>query len=200
MTRQEEIERVHGNGTHLVILGAGASIASTIRNPEKNGKKLPSMNNIVEVVGLQTIVNKLPSEIKNQQEDFEKLYSLLCKEPKLLTQKTEIEIMVYNYFKSLKISNEPTIYDYLIFSLRPYKDVIATFNWDPFLFQAYNRISKFTQPCGILHLHGNVSLGYCERNDSSGPSGMYSKATNDYCVYNNKKLYHLIIEKYTTQK
>ena len=48
MTRKDEIEKVYGNGTHVVLLGAGASYASTLRNPEKNGKKLPLMKNIVD--------------------------------------------------------------------------------------------------------------------------------------------------------
>ena len=39
-------------GCHVVILGAGASIAATIRDPEEHGLKLPSMNNLPDVVGL----------------------------------------------------------------------------------------------------------------------------------------------------
>lgn len=38
MTKEEGIEQVYGGGGHVVILGAGASIASSLRNPEKNGK------------------------------------------------------------------------------------------------------------------------------------------------------------------
>jgi len=44
MTKDEEISRVHNNGTHVVILGAGASIASTNKNSEKNGKELPILS------------------------------------------------------------------------------------------------------------------------------------------------------------
>ena len=33
-------------GMHLVILGAGANIASSYRNSEVNGRKLPSMNDL----------------------------------------------------------------------------------------------------------------------------------------------------------
>ena len=65
MITQEEIEIVHGNGTHVAILGAGATLATTDRNPEKNDKQLPLMNNIVEVVGLEDIVDKLPDDIQN---------------------------------------------------------------------------------------------------------------------------------------
>jgi hypothetical protein len=49
-----------GGGRHVVILGAGASIATTFRNTEMNGKKLPSMDNFIEIVGLADIVETLP--------------------------------------------------------------------------------------------------------------------------------------------
>ena len=51
---------VYGGGGHVVILGAGASIASTLRNPEPSGKQLPSMDNFIDVVGLSDIVDYLP--------------------------------------------------------------------------------------------------------------------------------------------
>ncbi len=40
MSREKGIETVYGGGGHVVILGAGASIAATRRNPELNGKLL----------------------------------------------------------------------------------------------------------------------------------------------------------------
>jgi len=59
-TKEDRINTVMGGGGHVVILGAGASIASTIRNKELNGRHLPSMDNFIEVVGLQDIVEKIP--------------------------------------------------------------------------------------------------------------------------------------------
>lgn len=76
-TREDEINEVHGVGTHVVLLGAGASIASTLRNPEKNKKKLPAMDNIVDVVDLQDIVARLSPSLRKLSQDFEKLYSEL---------------------------------------------------------------------------------------------------------------------------
>lgn len=176
MTREDEIERVHGNGTHVVILGAGASIASTLRNKEKNGKILPAMNNIVQIVGLEKIVGELPDYIKSHIGDFEKLYSKLFDDAKFKSIREEIEVRIYDYFKSMELPETPTIYDYLIFSLRR-KDVIATFNWDPFLFQAYNRVGKYVKPPGILFLHGNTAIGYNEEDEQAGPAGWNSKKT-----------------------
>ena len=48
MNKDEGIQTVFGGPSHVDILGAGASIASTIHNPEPNEKKLPSMDNFVE--------------------------------------------------------------------------------------------------------------------------------------------------------
>jgi hypothetical protein len=45
----------------------------------------------------------------------------------------------------LKLPEEATIYDYLVLSLRS-PDIIATFNWDPFLYQAFERNRHIGQP------------------------------------------------------
>lgn len=179
MTRDEEINNVHGNGTHVVLLGAGATLASTLRNPEKNGKQLPLMRNLVDVVGMNDIVSELPGEIQENREDFEKLFSQLG-DSKFFHERQEMEKRVFDYFKELKLPDEPTIYDYLILSLRHEKDVIATFNWDPFLFEAYQRNSEFVDCPGILFLHGCVSLGYDDKTSMSGPAGWNSKETGNY--------------------
>jgi hypothetical protein len=180
MTRQEEIERVHAGGIHLVILGAGASLASTIRNPEKYRKVLPLMNNIVDVVGLNDIIDTLPENIKALKNKFEQLFSTLSESNGFEGICKEIETRIYNYFKALELPDEPTIYDYLVLSLRHKKDVIATFNWDPFLYHAYLRNGKFTNSPGILFLHGTVALGYNKLDGTSGPSGWFSKKNNGY--------------------
>src|SRR5690606_24545958 len=128
-TKEDRIKTVMGGGGHVVILGAGASIASTIRNPELSGKKLPSMDNFIDVVGLRDIVERLPEKLVAN--NFETLYSNLHKDNPQSEEILEIETRVFDYFKDMKLPNEPTIYDYLVLSLRP-KDLIATFNWDPF--------------------------------------------------------------------
>ena len=84
----------------------------------------------------------------------------------------EIEEIVYTYFDSLKLPEYPTMYDHLLLSLRP-KDIIATFNWDPFLFDAWNRNKDKVPSPEILHLHGNVRLAYCPEHPVYGEHGMY---------------------------
>lgn len=178
LTKEDRIKTVMGGGGHVVILGAGASIASTIRNPELTGKRLPSMENFIEVVGLQDIVEKLPEKLVAK--NFEDLYTKLHHDNPASCEILEIENGVYDYFKDMKLPDAPTIYDYLVLSLRP-KDLIATFNWDPFLYQAWSRNRKLTEDSPYLSfLHGNVSIGFSKDDKRSGPAGWYSKETKNY--------------------
>lgn len=77
-TKEDRIKTVFGGGGHVVILGAGASIAATMRDGEETGKKLPSMDNLIDILGLTDIVNKLPDRLKAK--NFEKLYTKLHKD------------------------------------------------------------------------------------------------------------------------
>lgn len=97
LTKLDRIKTVMGGGRHVLILGAGVSIASIIRNPETTGKKLPSMNNFVEVVWLQDIIEKLPNNLGAK--NFENLYSNLHKENPTSNEILEIEERIIDYFK-----------------------------------------------------------------------------------------------------
>ncbi|MCO5279333.1 MAG: hypothetical protein M9911_15220 [Saprospiraceae bacterium] len=176
-TKEDRINTVMGGGGHVVILGAGASIASTNRNSELNGKKLPSMDNFIDLVGLTDIIQNLPKHLVAQ--NFEELYSKLHKENPKSDEILEIERRVYDYFNDMQLPNEPTIYDHLVLSLRP-KDLIATFNWDPFLYQAFVRNGNIADMPYLCFLHGTVALGYSKEDKRSGPAGWYSKATKNY--------------------
>jgi len=50
-----------------------------LRNPEKNGKKLPFIRNSIDVTELGHVVKKLLEELQTLKEDFEKFYSELSK-------------------------------------------------------------------------------------------------------------------------
>ncbi|MBA7519661.1 hypothetical protein ES705_11741 [subsurface metagenome] len=165
-TKKQQIETVKGEFRHVVILGAGASRASCIDNPEKNNKVIPLMDDITKIVDLNEELKGLPKELK--KENFENMFSYLY-EKKLNSGKLKIiEEKVYNYFDSLILPETTTIYDYLVLSLRR-KDLIATFNWDPFLCQAYERNRQFTADLPQLaFLHGNVAIGFCEESNTFG--------------------------------
>jgi hypothetical protein len=172
MTREEEIHIVHGGKRHVVILGAGASYAATLRNPERSGKSLPLMKNLIDVCGLNGIVDALPEDVRLLRDNFETFYSELHTHKELENERKHIEFEIYKYFESMDLPDTPTIYDYLILALRRGKDVIASFNWDPFLYKAYLRNFDFVKSPSILFLHGNVAIGYDKESKLSGPAGI----------------------------
>jgi NAD-dependent SIR2 family protein deacetylase len=141
---------------HVVILGAGASVAACLEG-DKNGRRLPTMENLVEILGLDTLLAK--NGITNARENFEALYSSLYSDRSQSGLTREIETAVHNYFSSLELPDHPTAYDHLLLSLRR-KDAVFTFNWDPFLFEAWVRNRRFGLP-EIFFLHGNVRAAYC---------------------------------------
>ncbi|MDD9841682.1 MAG: hypothetical protein OXU76_03320, partial [Alphaproteobacteria bacterium] len=145
----------------VIILGAGASIASTLHRSEKNGKILPAMNNLIEVIGLEEEIKA--HGFQNKIENFESFYSQLVRDGKHRQLECILREKTYEYFHYLELPDETTIYDYLILGLCG-KDMIATFNWDPFLMQAYLRNARILGEDNLPELrflHGNVSIGIC---------------------------------------
>ena len=123
------------------------------------------MDDLVEVVGLRPTIERAGLEY-NRQRNFEHVYSKLCSNPKYASVTRKIEKQVRNYFSSLRITKETTIYDHLLLSLRQ-KDVVFTFNWDPFLFDAYVRNAHIGSLPEIFFLHGNVRIGMCREHIGS---------------------------------
>lgn len=153
---------------HLVILGAGASLA-TLPNGDKNNKKLPVMDNFIEVLNLSSLLKEAKLDTKSS--NFEVIYNELFNKGRFNDLRQELESRIYEYFSNLELPEEPTIYDYLVLSLRK-KDVIATFNWDPLLLQAYIRNGRFIKSLPhLLFLHGNVMIGVCDKDRFQGFRG-----------------------------
>jgi hypothetical protein len=155
-TRDELISHPEMRRPHLVILGAGASVAACPEG-DRNGRRLPTMENLVEILGLGTLLAK--NGITDARQNFEALYSSLYSDRSQSGLTSKIETAVRDYFSSLELPDRPTIYDHLLLSLRR-KDAVFTFNWDPFLFDAWVRNQRFGLP-EIFFLHGNVRVGYC---------------------------------------
>ncbi len=152
---------------HIVILGAGASLAA-FPNGDRNGLRLPLMLDLVETIGLQGELQR--AGVEYEERDFEQVYSELDKDPALSTVRSEVERRVAEYFSRLELPEHPTLYDYLVLSLRR-KDAIATFNWDPFLFAACERNHNKTQLPQLFFLHGCALIGYCPRHKQQGRLG-----------------------------
>ncbi len=194
-----DIKTQMNHSPHVVILGAGASIASTIRNPEKYGRSLPSMANLVETLGLEPLINKYGLTYGGQ--NFEAFYDGLSRSGQCPELLGELEQAIYDYFADLKLPNEPTLYDYLVLSLRE-KDLIATFNWDPFLAQAFARnmhIVGYERMPQIAFLHGNVAIGVCYSCKTMGwRQNGCTKCSNDFNP--SKLLYPVGKKDYTSDE
>lgn len=167
-TSHDQINTVHQGFRHVVILGAGASRACCDRNPEKNKKIMPLMDDLISVIDISDELNESGYEFEST--NFEFIFSKLHKEKKNHHLLRSIEKKIYDYFSSLKLPDVPTIYDYLLLSLRS-KDLIATFNWDPFLWQAFMRnYKKIKNLPKLVFLHGNVAIGISKETGTFGPS------------------------------
>lgn len=167
---EQEVADVSMGKPHVVVLGAGASRA-TCPNGDKNNKILPLMRDFTEVVGLKPLLDSFGV---NPNQNFEEIFSDLYEKGEY-DKIARIESIVEVYFNQLELPDTPTIYDHLVLSLRE-KDLIATFNWDPLLLQAYVRNSKAGLKLPKLaFLHGNIRVGYCEKDNVAGLAGMRCK-------------------------
>lgn len=164
----DEIDQIEMGRPHVVLLGAGASRAA-LPNGDENGRRLPLMSDFADIVPVGQVL--ADAGISYTGRNFEELYSELCTDPIYADVRAALERVIYTYFSSLSLPSKPTLYDHLILSLRK-KDVIATFNWDPFLIQAIRR-SRIVQGQipSVLFLHGNVAAGYCPRDNVHGVRG-----------------------------
>jgi len=162
-----DVSKKINHSPHVVILGAGASYAAFPKG-DRNGLKLPLMNNLVCVLGIESVFSK--HGIEYSGDNFEATYDALVCSGNYSELVHEIEMLVESYFSEMLLPDEVTIYDYLVLSLRP-KDIIATFNWDPFLAQAFQRnmdVIGFKNMPQIAFLHGNVAMGLCVDCKSKG--------------------------------
>jgi hypothetical protein len=190
VTKEQEIQQADQGRPHLFILGAGASIAATYPNGDKNGKKLPSMDNFLELLELNELIDS--TGLTFASKNFEDIYSAIhasCEHQEILE---ELEKRVYSYFYELELPEKPNIYDYLVLSLRE-KDFIATFNWDPFLAQAILRNQKQFKMPQVLFLHGNVAIGACPNRCSMGFAIGKCPKCGEY--YQSSRLLYPVAEK-----
>lgn len=150
---------------HLVILGAGASIA-TIYEGDRYGNKIPAMDNFISKANLSDLLDEL--DLKTKSKNLEDIYAEIHSRTDCTNLRVELEKKIEDYLSAFKLPDNPTIYDMLILSLRG-KDAIATFNWDPMLVEAYNRVNKITKDLPeLLFLHSFISAGFCKIHNTFG--------------------------------
>ena len=159
---RELIESPQQYRPHVVLLGAGASRAAFPMG-ERSGLRIPLMNDLVDVVGFRSEVEQLGDDFRSET-NFELIYSRLVTSDFHRKILEKIEKQIENYFSSMQLPDETTIYDHLLLSLQP-GDAIISFNWDPFLFDAFSRNRGTVGLPGIYFLHGNVRIGKCPEHD-----------------------------------
>lgn len=155
----DDIKKFVTDRPHVFILGAGASKAA-LPNGDRNGVECPVMDGFLKKTGLADILIDTPFQSLN--DNLETIYSAIHESGKFPEKLHALEKGVRQYFEQLEIPYTPTVYDYLLLSLRN-KDYIFTFNWDDLLIQAYYRVRSITKNLPkIYFLHGNIAMGYCE--------------------------------------
>jgi hypothetical protein len=131
--------------------------------------KLPLMCDFLDI--LTPVRDLLESAgVRTSGRNFEEVHSEIAADGRR-DLCLEVEALIYHYFSALRLPDHPTLYDRLVLSLRN-KDVVATFNWDPFLIQAKHR-NPILSGHGpqLLFLHGNVLAAFCEADSYAGPVG-----------------------------
>lgn len=149
---------------HVVILGAGASKAAMLQG-DKSGRTIPLLDDLPMILG--KLWKELLQDAQPPQGNFEATFSWIRKNGNFGPQLSKLERLIENYFEGLQLPDHPTIYDYLVLGLRG-KDVIATFNWDPFLMQAHRRNRNVAELPDIRFLHGCVAFATCTEHDILG--------------------------------
>jgi hypothetical protein len=107
-TVEDEQNNVFVERPHLVVLGAGASRAA-FPEGDKNGKRLPLMADLVDTLGLRSL---LICWDVNPDDNFEDIYSVIYDTGNRY-RITELQRRVDKYFVALEIGEKPTIYDHL---------------------------------------------------------------------------------------
>ena len=161
-TDYEEFELKMKQRPHVVILGAGASVAA-ILNGDRNGKKISAMAGFIDKLGMGDVIRNC--NLSTTSDNLEDIYMEMYDRSDCEDARKELERRIEEYFSSFQIPYKPTVYDFLLLGLTK-KDLVATFNWDPLLIQAYDRCTKITRNLPKLaFLHGNVGVKYCEEDD-----------------------------------
>jgi hypothetical protein len=121
------------------------------------------MNDFVEVVGLAGLLEEMG--VEDPTRNIEAIYADLAERKN--EDLSRVESAIYTYFDRLMLPDHPTIYDYLVLSVTS-RDLIATFNWDPFVIQALRRNAEHVDQPRVAFLHGNVWAGFCSRDQIMG--------------------------------
>lgn len=98
-TRDEQIRDISAHRHHLVILGAGSSVAACPAG-DKYGRKLPVMLDLVDTLGPSEPIEQAGLRLTA---DFEQLYATLAASPEHSALCRLLEQRIADYFKGLQL-------------------------------------------------------------------------------------------------
>lgn len=168
-----QYEKSFKSRPHVVLLGAGASVAA-IPNGDKNGKKISAMKGYINKLGLESVISDI--DLDTTSDNLEDIYMEMYERDDCEAQCKQLEDAIEKYFCEFELPDEPTVYDFLLLSLTK-KDLVATFNWDPLLVESFIRCTKITTNLPqMAFLHGNIAIATCEEDMVLGsPNGFCSR-------------------------
>ncbi len=162
-----DVRTYSSQSPHVLILGAGASRAA-LPHGDARGRRLPLMKDLVALLQLAPVLREA-GVVQRRDEGFEALYDRLSSNQRFDGLRHDVEVQIRDYFSRLELPQRVTLYDQILGTLRS-KDLVATFNWDPLLLQAYARNRDLQHLPRVVFLHGNVYLGYCPKDGVKGYS------------------------------
>ncbi|WP_367317520.1 hypothetical protein ABF162_25405 (plasmid) [Vibrio coralliilyticus] len=169
MDKYFEYERAYKSRPHVVLLGAGASVAAIPRG-DKNGMKTSVMDGFLEKLGLSEVITDL--NLVTQSDNLEDIYSEIAERDEYADVRSELDTRIRNYFSEFEIPDEPTIYDFLLLSLRK-KDSNSNIQLGPSAtsglsknrqnYYRFTRFSVLTRQCLGWILPGTSARGTCRQ-------------------------------------
>lgn len=153
------------------------------------------MKDLIEIAGLGELLDD--AGLEDPFDDFESIYSGIVESKDHEGLARDIQEVVFEYFAGLQLPDEPTLYDHLVRALRA-KDVVATFNWDPFLVQALDRHGEPDAWPNVMFLHGNTGIGYCAEHGNEiviGPRDGICQVCGEL-LHDNQLLYPIETKNY----
>jgi len=94
--KANEYERLMKNRPHVVILGAGATMAA-IPNGDKNGRKSSVMNGFIESLGMTETLKEV--RLQTSSNNLEDIYSELHSRPECDAIREELDRRIRGYCK-----------------------------------------------------------------------------------------------------
>ena len=138
--KYHEFEFLMKNRPHVVLLGAGATMAA-IPNGDKNGRKSSVMDGFIEKLGMSSVIDKVG--LHTNSNNLEDIYTELFERPDCESVRKQLDKKIRKYFSCLEIPDEPNIYDLILLG----SSVVAGISKSYLYNKRFARFGFFTWKC-----------------------------------------------------